>query len=98
MLIYMAEKVTNEELARMVAKGFDGVDQRFDQMASKEDLKRLATKEDLEQVKIDLENKMNRLEVGISDIKDGVVPKLDFEDLEGRVKYVETKLSIESGK
>jgi|SRR3989344_1421646 len=49
-------------------------------------------------VKIELENKINKLETGQSEIKDALIPKLDFEDLSARVKYTETKLGIESGK
>ncbi len=99
----MVKRITIDGLAQMVAKGFAGVDEhfkavdrRFNQMATKEDLK--AVKADLGG-KIDaLDTKTNRMEGDISDVKDSLIPKLDFEDLEGRVKYVEKKLAIESGK
>lgn len=80
--------MTIDDLARMVAKGFE-------QTATKEDLKSFAKKGDLDNLEAKLASKM---EAGFSDIKDNLIPKLDFEDLEGRVKYVETKLGIESGK
>ena len=34
----MSQEVTNEELARMIAKGFAGVDKRFEQVAAKTDV------------------------------------------------------------
>ena len=93
----MVKKTTNEELARMIKVGFDDVTGR---MATKADLQNV--KADLENkketAKLELENKINRLENGKSEIKGALIPKLDFEDLSARVKYTETKLGIVSGK
>ena len=100
----MAKKVTIEHLAQMVARGFEQTATKADlglikedlkQFATKKDLERFATKLDLDEVERSLEGKV---ESGFSDIADKLVPKLAFEDLESRVKYVETKLSIVSGK
>lgn len=103
----MVKKTTNEELARMINKGFDDVTGRINNitavMATKEDLQNV--KSGLEgslnklEIKVDgLQNQVNRLEAGQSDIKDSLIPKLEFEDLTARVKYTELKLGIESGK
>lgn len=99
----MEKKITIDNLAQMVAKGFE-------QTATKEDIRRLTadlntTKADLggkidaldDKVNI-LDNKVNKIERDVSDVKDNLISKLDFEDLTARVKYTETKLGIESGK
>ncbi|OGE88428.1 MAG: hypothetical protein A3J07_01395 [Candidatus Doudnabacteria bacterium RIFCSPLOWO2_02_FULL_49_13] len=52
----MSKKVTNEELARMMAKGFED-------MATKEDLKTLATKQDLEDLTLKFDNVAFKFEV-----------------------------------
>ena len=98
----MVKKTTNEELARMIKVGFDDVTNRI---TTKEDLKLLATKEDLGLVKEDIGSLRNdfqklelKMDVGFSNIEDELIPKLDFEDLEGRVGYIEKKLDIVSGK
>lgn len=55
------KEITNDELAQMVAKGFDGVDERFNEvekkMATKDDLKKLEGKVDkgFKEVKEDIE-------------------------------------------
>lgn len=88
----MVKRITNDKLAEMINAGFNTT-------ATKEDLRKLENKVDVLNNKVgELNNQVNKLEAGQSDIKDSLIPKLDFEDLESRVKYVETKLSIESGK
>ena len=47
----MTQEITNEELARMIKEGFDDVNER---MATKEDLKAFATKEDLGKFRSDM--------------------------------------------
>ena len=84
-------------------------------MASKEDLKAFATKEDLEEGLEGLRNEMNtqfqgvnnhlehldarvgRIEADIHELRGEVVYRHEFEDVLGRVKYLERKLGIESG-
>ncbi len=57
-----------EELARMVAEGFQSIEER---MATKEDLKAFATKEDLKAfaTKEDLKQLENRMEEGFSSLR-----------------------------
>lgn len=45
-IVSMSKETTIDDLAQMVAKGFDGVDKRFDDVASKDDIKRLDTRLD----------------------------------------------------
>ena len=107
---------TIEELAIMIQRT----------MASKEDLKAFATKDDLMAVNEGLEegleeglkglrNEMNaqfrgvndhlehldarvgRIEADIHELRGEVVYRHEFEDVLGRVKYLERKLGIESG-
>ena len=77
-------------------------------MATKDDLKELATKADLQEVTGRLENletKMEHLEASVThmqldmhELKQGVVYQHEYEDSLGRIKYMERKLGIESGK
>ena len=49
----MPKKITIEELAQMVAKGFQRIESR---MATKDDLKNLATKAEVEDINLKLDN------------------------------------------
>ncbi len=93
----MTEKMTIEQLAEMVKRGFDTT-------ATKEDLKQFATKEDLQKfreetnARIDhVDARLGRIEADISELQKGVVYRHEFEDVLGRIKYIERKLGIESG-
>ena len=87
----------------MIARGFEGVDKRFedvdqrlDQMASQ-----MATKGDIKHIdeRMDsLDARMGRMETDLHEVKGNIVYKYEFGDLEARVKYLERKLGIESGK
>ena len=57
----MAKKLTIEHLAGMVKRGFDGVDARLDQCATKEDLKRFATKEMVRELDETIQNEFKSL-------------------------------------
>lgn len=112
-IIVMIEKMTIDDLALMVQKGFQEVGndvQRLEnQMATKEDIQRLeeqviATKEDLQvfreesNVRFDhLDARAGRIEADIHELQEGVVYRHEFEDVLGRIKYIERKLGIESG-
>ena len=96
---------TIEELAIMIQRT----------MASKDDLKAFATKEDLSEGLDSLRGEMNtqfervngrlehldarvgRIEADIRELRGEVVYRHEFEDVLGRVKYLEKKLGIESG-
>lgn len=119
----MIEKITIDNLAEMVKRGFDAT-------ATKEDVQQIATglgqvatglgqvTTDLEQVTTDLEKvatdlqtfrgetnarldhldaRVGRIEADIHDLQEGVVYRHEFEDVLGRIKYIERKLGIESG-
>ena len=76
------KETTNEDLARMVKKGFDGTDKRFDKMDQR-----------LEKVDARLDN----LEQGQDEIKlrlDNVAYRFEVEDVKKRVKKIEFKLGI----
>jgi seryl-tRNA synthetase len=77
------KKVTTEQLAVMVAKGFEGVGNRFDKVEG-----RLSK----------IEDRMDRVEEGVKDIRldifnlgDRFVSYHAFDSLARRVKVLETK-------
>ena len=93
------EKVTNEELAIMINKGFE-------QTASKEEVRRLEGRMDkfegrVDHIEIELSHmnaRLSTIETDVADIKRDMIHRDEFEDLMGRMKYVELKLGIQSGK
>ena len=104
---------STEELARIIAKGFESVDDRFNQVALKIDVDGLkgdmgGLKTDMNELKqrmIQFEGKLDhtdarvgRIEADINEMKGNIVYKFEFEDLASRVKYLESKMGIESGK
>ena len=100
----MVKETTIEDLARMVEKGFGstakdikGLDSRMDKFDSRMD--NLETKVDDGFKRMDERfGQVNaRLDMIEGDIKT-FVTKDEFEDLMGRVKYLELKLGVESGK
>ena len=98
----MPEKITTiEGLAMMIQRT----------MASKEDIKDMATKEDMKAIRGDmkefqtemvnrldyLDARVGRIEADIHELRGEVVYRHEFEDVLGRIKYMEKKLGIESG-
>ena len=86
----MAKKqVTLDDLAGMVKSGFDetakkvDVDRRFEQVDKRFER---------------IEERLIYIERDIADIKKHIVYRDEFEDLMSRVKYLEIKAGIESGK
>ena len=95
----MPKEVTNEELARMIAKGFEATASKVDFDDLKTDIKRIDDKMSHLDGRIDhLDARMGRMEADLHEIKGNIVYKFEFEDLASRVKYIESKLGIESGK
>lgn len=93
-----------ENLALMVAKGFEHVDKRFEQIDSRFDLmdqrfeqvdKRF---EQVDRRFAHIEATLSTVQRDIEGIQREMVYKDEMEDLMARVKYVEMKLGIESGK
>ena len=71
--------ITNEQLARIIAKGFEGVDKRFDLVITKDDLNQELTgiKQDLENIEL----RMGHLAYAF-----------DVKDLKKRVAILERKV------
>ncbi len=78
-----------ENLARMIKNGFDetakkvDVDKRFEQVDNRLD---------------HIDARLSNIEQDIAEIKKHFVYRYEFEDLMARVKYLEQKLGVESGK
>ena len=74
-------------------------------MASKEDVQELATKVDSIDAKVEhlgvqvdnLDARVARIQMDIHELRGEIVYRHEFEDVLGRVKYLEKKLGIESG-
>lgn len=95
------EITTIEDLAEMIQRT----------MASKEDLEGLTTKEDLKELRgemnaqfgeVDtrldhLDARVGRIEADIKELRGEIVYRHEFEDVLGRIKYLERKLGVESG-
>ena len=90
------KKITIEDLAIMVQKGFSeaskkaDVDKRFEQVDKK-----------FEKIETQLEHIDNRLyniEKDVSEIKKNFVSRYEFEDLLDRVKNLEKKIGVKSRK
>ena len=106
-----SEKITNEILAVMIAKGFQGVDERFEKVDERFEkienhLNGLDSKvgnietrvENIETRVGHLEASVGQIQMDMQDVKDGMVYRHEYEDSLDRIKYVERKLGIESGK
>ncbi len=82
----MAEKqITTNELAKMIKKGFDDVDKRFEGVATKEQF------EGLDKRLGSVEKKLGELEKDMKYVKENVE---DARKLEHRVDYIENVLAI----
>jgi len=95
--------VTLENLAGMIARGFEEtakkveVDARFDSVNSR--FADMDTRFDKIDGRLDhLDACMGRVEADLAEIRSNIVHRYEFEDLMARVKYVEKKLGIKSGK
>ncbi len=77
------KKLTINDLARMVQKGFNETDEKIDKLATKEELKSLATKEELKSLATknelkSLENKFDNFKSETLTNFDNVLNKLDI--------------------
>ncbi len=73
-------------------------------MASKEDIQGLATKEDVQELRAEMNERLDhldarvgRMEADIHELRGEIVYRHEFEDALSRIKYLEKKLGIESG-
>lgn len=90
-----------DDLGRMIKLGFDEVDKKFKQVDKRFEQvdKRFERLEDrTERGFANVNARLDIIEKDIAEIRRHFVYRDEFEDLMGRVKYLETKLGIESGK
>jgi hypothetical protein len=73
-------------------------------MASKEDIQGLATKGDIQELRTEMNERLDhldarvgRMEADIHELRGEIVYRHEFEDALARIKYLEKKLGIESG-
>ena len=85
----MAKEVTNEDLARVVQKGFEGVDKQIENLATMtaKGFEETASKVDLQKVETRLDRRLDRIEnLLIRDHNNRI------ERLEDKVRVLETAL------
>lgn len=87
-------EVTNSELARMIKKGFDHVDERLNEMATKAELK------ELQRDVIDISHKVNQIDKRLFSLEEDIyeTKRKQIEGLDSRVTFVERKLGIENAR
>ena len=93
------KKITNEDLARLIKNGFENTATKADLAALREDMDARfnAVEARFNDVDAQFSRVNSRLDTIEHDIK-GIVSREDFDDLMARVKLIETKLGIVSGK
>ena len=84
------KNVTTDELAAMINSGFNAVDKHFDIVDKRFDALEVNARE--------VDSQLSRIGREVSEIHRHLVYRDEFDDLMDRVKYVESKLGIESGK
>ena len=97
-------KITLEKLALMVAGGFNEMGEKFKRVDARLDgIDIRLDGIDVRLYEIDSEIRhiiadMSEVKRDVAEIKENIIQPLEFEDLSHRVKYIERKLGIESGK
>lgn len=103
-LALMVQKGFQEVGHTMATK--EDIQRLEEQMATKEDVQRLEErmKGDLQAFREEsnarfdhLDARVGRIQADIHELQEGVVYRHEFEDVLGRIKYIERKLGIESG-
>lgn len=94
-------RITIEKLAQMVMKGFNDMGGRIDALS--EQMNERFAQVDMRFEEIDVELRyiktdLNYVKEEVLEVKEKMVPPFEFEDLSFRVKYLEEKMGIESGK
>ena len=97
-------KITNEDLARMIAKGFEQTASKADLESVEERLGDRITGLDGRLGRVEsrldrmddrlghMDARMARMEQDIAEIRGNIVYRHEFEDALARIKYIETKL------
>ena len=81
------KKITNVELLESINRSFSNIEKK---MATKEDIKDMATKTDIEGLK----GQIQGLDKRIDDFAETKVSKIVFKEFENRVGFMEKKLEI----
>lgn len=102
------KEVTIDALAVMVQKGFLGVHEKMDNSFEQVDKQFEQIDGRFEQIDKRFDRiegelshhgaRLSAIEHDVADIKRDMISRDEFEDLMGRVKYLEIKMGIESGK
>lgn len=100
------EEVTLETLAQMVAKGFSNTASKNDVGELRNDVDGLKNdvdglRNDIGDLKTKIDHtdaRIARIETDIQTMRGNIVYQDDFDDLTARVKNIESKLGIESGR
>lgn len=86
----MAKKITNEDLAGMVKRGFDETGEKLGKLENRV--------YKIEGAIIQISDILAAMKKDIHEIKTLYVYRDEFEDLMGRVAYLEKRIGIKSGK
>jgi|SRR3989344_4307528 len=102
------KEITTEDLAGMINKGFTAMggqisdlrqdmDSRFERVETR--LDGVETRLDGVETRLDhVDARLGRIEADVKELRGEIVYRHEFEDVLGRVKYLEKKMGIESGK
>lgn len=93
----MVKKITNEQLAVMVQRGFKDVDKQFELFDKRLELieRRIAHIEsEIQHVNA----RLNTIEHDITEVRKHLVYRDEFEDALARIAVLEKKLAVRSGK
>lgn len=100
----MTKKITNEQLAVMVQRGFKDIDKRFELFDKRFELieRRIAHIEaEIQHINARLDHmdaRLNTIEHDIAEIRKHLVYRDEFEDALARIAVLEKKLGVRSGK
>lgn len=90
----MPKETTNDELARMIAKGFEAVTTQISDVDRATDERLLSLESEVKNGFRHVDARLATIEYDISDIRKHFVYRDEFEDLMGRVKYLVFILSF----
>lgn len=97
----MSKETTIDDIAVMVKNGFDETHKRINNLGAEMGDFRIETNERFKQIDDRLEHidvRLDSMAKDIATIQRHFVYRYEFDDLMGRVKYMEEKMGIESGK
>ena len=95
------KEITTEDLAGMINKGFTAMGGQISDLRQDMDsrFERVETRLDGVETRLDhVDARLGRIEADVKELRGEIVYRHEFEDVLGRVKYLEKKMGIESGK